>query len=281
MAASNKTTPYELPLYESDDTTTWLSDFNNAMLKINTGMVQNSTKAESVVTIADTAVKTAQGAADKVAGYDATIAQQTEDIKLNADNIQHNMQDITDAMTAVNGNTESIKHLTDDVTAVTTTVNQHTADIEELGNEINQLNGGTVVWTNTSPTSPMTATTATITVDIRKYQKLEIWYANSPVSLGQRPSDVKTYDLELLPNNMDTIALNITSVIPAKVSGASTYSITYAARALTFDYSSSAMYVLQIANCNSYVQGQANIETTNASMFPLKIIVYGLKTPSI
>lgn len=261
MAASNKTTPYELPLYESDDTTTWLADFNNAMLKINTGMVQNSTKAESVVTIADTAVKTAQDAANKVAGYDATIAKQTEDIKLNADNIQHNMQDITDTMTAVNGNTESIKHLTDDVTAVTTTVNQHTADIEELGNEINIVSKSpTLVWTNPNPTDTFNAQDVV---------------PNLPESKNQWPNYtylIIEYTVQSTNSSMhiDTISILLTGRLGNSLVSSSNAAAGYALRNFAMDYLNG------IGNTPAIIKfsnGYLNGSVANNCMIPSRIYV--------
>lgn len=266
MAASNKTTPYELPLYESDDTTTWLSDFNNAMLKINTGMVQNSTKAESVVTMADTAVKTAQDAADKVASYDATIAKQTEDIKLNADNIQHNMQDITDTMTAVNGNTDSIKHLTDDVTAVTTTVNQHTADIEELGNEINQLGvQPLVLWTNDNPSEEIGLTSFTAPRKVR-IDELVVYFV---------PSNAITTHTEFivtLPYTELTTSNSAVSQNVIKLQYGQNTLIKYERMVTLRRGVELGSDDVTFSVCNAYQYGQAGSSVDNTTLIPIKAI---------
>lgn len=66
MAATSKTTNYELPIYKPEDITSWTTDFNGAMNKIDTQMKSNADAAgtaQSTATEAKTAAEQATGAA--------------------------------------------------------------------------------------------------------------------------------------------------------------------------------------------------------------------------
>lgn len=55
MASTNKTTHYELSQYVGSDKPTYLTDYNNDMSAIDTGIYNAQTKADSAYTLADTA----------------------------------------------------------------------------------------------------------------------------------------------------------------------------------------------------------------------------------
>ena len=69
MASTNKTTHYELSQYVGSDKPTYLTDYNNDMSAIDTGIYNAQTKADSAYTLAGTA----EGKADLAQG-DATSA---------------------------------------------------------------------------------------------------------------------------------------------------------------------------------------------------------------
>ena len=52
MSASNQTTNYELPIFVGTDIPTWLTDFNGAMLKLDTALhnlkLKNDTEDEDI-----------------------------------------------------------------------------------------------------------------------------------------------------------------------------------------------------------------------------------------
>ena len=45
MAETSKTTNYDLPIYKPEDITSWTTDFNGAMTKIDTQMKSNADAA--------------------------------------------------------------------------------------------------------------------------------------------------------------------------------------------------------------------------------------------
>ena len=62
MSASKKTTNYELPVYAPTDVTSWLTDFNGAMNKIDAQMKLNEGNATDAMSEAANAVSTANTA---------------------------------------------------------------------------------------------------------------------------------------------------------------------------------------------------------------------------
>lgn len=82
MSASQKTTNYELPVYAPTDVTSWLTDFNGAMNKIDAQMKLNEDDATDAMSKAANAVSTAN-AASKTATQAKTLAEQLQ-AELNA-----------------------------------------------------------------------------------------------------------------------------------------------------------------------------------------------------
>lgn len=82
MAASQKTTNYELPVYAPTDVTSWLTDFNGAMNKIDAQMKLNEDDATDAMSKAANAVSTAN-AASTTATQAKTLAEQLQ-AELNA-----------------------------------------------------------------------------------------------------------------------------------------------------------------------------------------------------
>ena len=64
MAASQKTTNFELPVYAPTDVTSWLTDFNGAMNKIDAQMKLNEDDATDAMSKAANAVSTANAASE-------------------------------------------------------------------------------------------------------------------------------------------------------------------------------------------------------------------------
>lgn len=77
MSASQKTTNYELPVYAPTDVTSWLTDFNGAMNKIDAQMKLNEDDATNAMSEAANAVSTAN-AASKTANSASTTATQAK-----------------------------------------------------------------------------------------------------------------------------------------------------------------------------------------------------------
>lgn len=77
MSASQKTTNYELPVYAPTDVTSWLTDFNGAMNKIDAQMKLNEDDATDAMSKAANAVSTAN-AASTTATQAKTLAEQLQ-----------------------------------------------------------------------------------------------------------------------------------------------------------------------------------------------------------
>ena len=82
MAATSKTTNYDLPIYKPEDITSWTTDFNGAMNKIDAQMKTNADKAGSAQSTATEAKTAAEQATGEAAGAAADVRELT--IKLNA-----------------------------------------------------------------------------------------------------------------------------------------------------------------------------------------------------
>lgn len=77
MAASQKTTNFELPVYAPTDVTSWLTDFNGAMNKIDAQMKTNENDATDAMSEAASAVSTANSA-NATATQAKTLAEQLQ-----------------------------------------------------------------------------------------------------------------------------------------------------------------------------------------------------------
>lgn len=97
MSYSNTTPNYDLPQYVADDKPTYLGDFNQTMLKIDTALKTNATNAssagssaESAIAKADTAITTATQA--------ETSASQASTTATQAKNLAESAIDMTDSL---------------------------------------------------------------------------------------------------------------------------------------------------------------------------------------
>lgn len=82
MAATSKTTNYDLPIYKPEDITSWTTDFNGGMTKIDAQMKTNADAAGAAQTTATEAKTAAEQAAGEAAGAAADVQELTT--KLNA-----------------------------------------------------------------------------------------------------------------------------------------------------------------------------------------------------
>lgn len=98
MSYTNKTANYELPQYAPDDKPTYLGDFNQAMLKIDTTMKSINAKSESAQTNASNANATASEALE-TASSASTLANTANTTAGEAKTMAQNAQ--TDASSAI------------------------------------------------------------------------------------------------------------------------------------------------------------------------------------
>lgn len=162
---TNHTANYDLPLWAGEDTTSWLTQMNDAMNKIDDGMVDAKSKALEVVGIAADAKKLADetkaesaASAKIVAGYndrltaaEEKIVEHTQDItNLNTRSDQfdvelHSVQEVQKKTTAdlatlaakVNSNKEEIDGK---VTALETEVGEVSSATQSNTNAISAIN---------------------------------------------------------------------------------------------------------------------------------------------
>lgn len=121
MGSTNKTTNYELSQYIGTDKPSWLNDYNNDMLKIDTQMKANATAAGN----AQTTANTADGKADTNTQAISTLNTQ---INTPSTGLAATVADHTTAITGINSTIGS--------TPLTTVAQTLTGAIEEVKGSI-------------------------------------------------------------------------------------------------------------------------------------------------
>lgn len=154
---TNHTANYDLPLWAGEDTTSWLTQMNDAMNKIDDGMVDAKSKALEVVGIAADAKKLADetkaesaASAHIVAGYNDRLTAAEEKI------VEHT-QDIT------NLNTRS-DQFDVELHSVQEVQKKTTADLATLAAKVdaNKTDADTKITANTTAIAQTDANVATI-----------------------------------------------------------------------------------------------------------------------
>lgn len=140
MGSTNKTTNYELSQYIGTDKPSWLNDYNNDMLKIDTQMKANATAAGN----AQTTANSADGKADS-----NTLAIGTLNTQINTPD--------TGLAATVAGHTTAITGINNTIgnTPLTTTAQTLTGAIEEVKGSIPSISGSLVTngFKNTTVTA--------------------------------------------------------------------------------------------------------------------------------
>lgn len=128
MASTNKTTHYELSQYVGSDKPTYLTDYNNDMSAIDTGIYNAQTKADSGYSLANTA----DGKADQ-ALTNAGTAQTDASTALTRIGTMSNLEttDKTSLVGAINENTRNINNFN--------LTNYTTFDYEDMTTDIGTL----------------------------------------------------------------------------------------------------------------------------------------------
>lgn len=146
VTTTNHTVNYDLPLWTGDDATSWLTQVNDAMNKIDSGIYDAKQSSHEVVTIAENAQKLAEetkaesdASAKIVEGYDgrlkvveSTTAEHTTDLT--------NLNQRVDTQdTEIHSLQEVDKTVLTDIGTLQTGQESLTTDIEELQTEITQV----------------------------------------------------------------------------------------------------------------------------------------------
>ena len=99
VSTSNHTQNYDLPLWAGEDTTSWLTQMNDAMNKIDDGMVDAKSKALEVVGIAADAKKLADETKAESAASAKIVAGYNDRLTAAEEKIVEHTQDITNLNT--------------------------------------------------------------------------------------------------------------------------------------------------------------------------------------
>lgn len=154
VSTSNHTQNYDLPLWTEGDKTSWLTQVNDAMNKIDSGMVDAKSKALEVVGIAADAKKLAEEtsaeskeSAKIVAGYndrltvvEATSVEHTNDIT--ALNTRCDQMDVE-----IHSVKETQKKTTEDLGTLADQVKHNKEDADATKQSVSVLNGNVVELT--------------------------------------------------------------------------------------------------------------------------------------
>lgn len=154
VSTSNHTQNYDLPLWTEGDKTSWLTQVNDAMNKIDSGMVDAKSKALEVVGIAADAKKLAEetsaeseesakivaGYNDRLTAVEATSVEHTNDIT--ALNTRCDQMDVE-----IHSVKETQKKTTEDLGTLADQVKHNKEDADATKNSVSTLNGNVVELT--------------------------------------------------------------------------------------------------------------------------------------
>lgn len=167
VTTSNHTINYDLPLWEGDDVTSWLTQVNDAMNKIDTGIYDAKQSSHEVVTIAENAQKLAEetkaesdasakiveGYEDRLKSVEDTTAEHTTDLTNLSERVDtqdteiHSLKEVNETILADVGtlknsvaqNTTDLETDKASITNLQSGQESLTSDVEELQNEITQV----------------------------------------------------------------------------------------------------------------------------------------------
>lgn len=154
VSTSNHTQSYDLPLWTEGDKTSWLTQVNDAMNKIDNGMVDAKSKALEVVGIAADAKKLAEetsaeskesakivaGYNDRLTAVEATSVEHTNDIT--ALNTRCDQMDVE-----IHSVKETQKKTTEDLGTLADQVKHNKEDADATKQSVSVLNGNVVELT--------------------------------------------------------------------------------------------------------------------------------------
>lgn len=157
VSTSNHTQNYDLPLWAGEDTTSWLTQMNDAMNKIDDGMVDAKSKALEVVGIAADAKKLADETKAESAASAKIVAGYNDRLTAAEEKIVEHTQDIT------NLNTRS-DQFDVELHSVQEVQKKTTADLATLAAKVdaNKSDADTKISANTEAIARTDANVATV-----------------------------------------------------------------------------------------------------------------------
>lgn len=137
VSTTNHTQNYDLPLWTGEDTTSWLTQMNDAMNKIDDGMVDAKSKALEVVGIAADAKKLADETKAESAASAKIVAGYNDRLTAAEEKIVEHTQDITNLNTRsdqfdveLHSVQEVQKKTTDDLATLAAKVDANKSDVD-------------------------------------------------------------------------------------------------------------------------------------------------------
>lgn len=157
VTTTNHTANYDLPLWAGEDTTSWLTQMNDAMNKIDDGMVDAKSKALEVVGIAADAKKLADETKAESAASAKIVAGYNDRLTAAEEKIVEHTQDIT------NLNTRS-DQFDVELHSVQEVQKKTTADLATLAAKVdtNKSDADTKISANTEAIAKIDANVATV-----------------------------------------------------------------------------------------------------------------------
>lgn len=277
VTTTNHTVNYDLPLWAGDDATSWLTQVNDAMNKIDSGIYEAKQSSHEVVTIAENAQKLAEetkaesdASAKIVEGYEGRLKTVEDTTAEHTTDLTNLSQRVDTQDTEIHSLQEVNKTLLTDIGTLQTGQESLTADIEELQTEITQVGRvlkklGTVGvqgWTITSDSGKSTLNYSGIGANVFGNGIVEIFLtgdikvivnAQTPTiteifSLKPLFSQIETKIRELYKNNNLTISAPFSSntVIQANNTVASNVKATKGTMFMQFVGGTRALYLTPV-----------------------------------
>lgn len=215
------TVNYDLPLWAGDDATSWLTQVNDAMNKIDSGIYDAKQSSHEVVTIAENAQKLAEetkaesdASAKIVEGYEGRLKTVEDTTAEHTTDLTNLSQRVDTQDTEIHSLQEVNKTLLTDIGTLQTGQESLTADIEELQTEITQVGRvlkklGTVSvqgWTITSDSGKSTLNYSGIGANVFGNGIVEIFLTGDikVIVNEQTPTNTEIFSLKPLFSQIET-----------------------------------------------------------------------------
>lgn len=215
------TVNYDLPLWAGDDATSWLTQVNDAMNKIDSGIYDAKQSSHEVVTIAENAQKLAEetkaesdASAKIVEGYEGRLKTVEDTTAEHTTDLTNLSQRVDTQDTEIHSLQEVNKTLLTDIGTLQTGQESLTADIEELQTEITQVGRvlkklGTVSvqgWTITSDSGKSTLNYSGIGANVFGNGIVEIFLTGDikVIVNAQTPTNTEIFSLKPLFSQIET-----------------------------------------------------------------------------
>lgn len=221
VTTTNHTVNYDLPLWAGDDATSWLTQVNDAMNKIDSGIYEAKQSSHEVVTIAENAQKLAEetkaesdASAKIVEGYEGRLKTVEDTTAEHTTDLTNLSQRVDTQDTEIHSLQEVNKTVLTDIGTLQTGQESLTADIEELQTEITQVGRvlkklGTVSvqgWTITSDSGKSTLNYSGIDANVFGNGIVEIFLTGDikVIVNAQTPTNTEIFSLKPLFSQIET-----------------------------------------------------------------------------